>query len=111
MKLNPLNVKVIGENFSHIVVEGKTSGSIAFLSFKDTREMTPLHSAILLPANTEVTLVYDENSATYPIFFADGEVEVEFRVQVDTIKSTHTLLAFITSRSPSGEILTRVHGL
>lgn len=111
MKLDPFNVEVIGENFPHLVVEGHTSKSIAFLSFTNTREVTPLHSAVLLPANTEVTLAYDENSAAYPIFFAGGEVEVEFRCHVDTIKSKYTWLAFITSRSPYGKMMTRVHGL
>jgi hypothetical protein len=111
MKLDPFTVNVIGENFSHLVVEGKTSGSIAFLSFKDTREMTPLLSAVLLPANTNVTLLYDADSAAYPIFFAAGEVEIEFRTHVDTIKNKYTWLAFITSRSPDGKKMTRVHGL
>lgn len=111
MKLDPFPVMKANDNFPHIEVEGSTSGSLVLLEFKDTQTNATLRSAILLPANTEVTLAYDENSAAYPIFFSDGEVEVEFRCNVDTIKSKYTWLAFITLRSPDGKMMTRVHGL
>jgi hypothetical protein len=111
MELDPLTVNVVGENFLHLVVEGRTAGNTALLSFTNTREMTPLHSALLLSANTNVTLLHDYDCAVYPIFFADGEVEIEFRVHVNTIRNEYALLAFITSRSQTGKILTRVHGL
>jgi hypothetical protein len=70
-----------------------------------------LCSAVLLPESAGQMFQYETGVVLYPIFSPNAEVTIQFGYHVDTIAKKYTMLAFITTRSQTGETLTRVHGL
>lgn len=111
MQTKPLTVNVLNDAFPHIEVKGTTSGAVAFLEFKDTKKNLCLRKAILLPADTSLTLSYDGEYSGHSVFFPDSEIDIIFRGHVDTTESLYWTLAFITTRSPTQGSRTVIHGL
>lgn len=109
MHNTPLPIIVSPNPFDHIMVTGETLGMIATLTFTDTKTSAKLCSAILLPADTELSLAYDENSAAYPIYFDEGDITVNFGFFVNN--PDKILYAMISCQSQNGEIRQRIHGL
>lgn len=109
MHTTSLPISVTQNHFDHIMVTGETLGMIATLTFTDTKTSAKLCSAILLPADTELSLTYEENSAAYPIYFVEGGISVNFSFLVNN--SEKILYAIIICQSPTGETRQQIHGL
>lgn len=109
MHTTPLPINVSPNPFDHIMVTGETLGMIVTLTFTDTKTNTKLCSAILLPADTELSLAFDENSTAYPIYFGEGEITVNYGFFLNN--PDKILYAMISCQSQNGEIRQRTHGL
>lgn len=104
------NLKV-GGCFPHIEVTGTTSGTIAFLAFKDTKNGSSMAEAVLLPKGSNYRGDFDPDSYTYPIFFPGGTVEVIVHWEGDQTRSRRTMYAIITCVSKNGEAARGMHYL